>query len=768
MRGYPASFDSLFEALPEDAPPIKRIEIPLIQRDYAQGRTDPAVNEIRGAFLDVLREAVTGGDAVGLDFVYGEVENETLRPLDGQQRLTTLFLLHWYVAARTNQLDRDHGWKHFSYATRQSARLFCERLVTGALPADAGRPSDWITDQPWYLYTWSNDPTISSMLTVIDAIDERFAGDDLDAVWARLTDRAAPAISFHLLPIEDMGSGEDLYIKMNSRGKPLTPFENFKARFEKTLADADQHRAERFAHKIDGEWSDLLWPIHGGDNLVDDEFMRYLRFITEICEWREGRIEDGPLAPRAEGLFGAGNESAGVHFEFLCSCFGVWESTDHAQATFQALFARSDKTAPASREPGHVVLFGENVSPNLFELCCRTFGSTIGRNRIFGLAESLLLYAVVLHLIEQTADFPRRLRVVRNLIAASDDEVRRQNMPKLLEDLRLVVLEGTLNGVATFNQAQVEDERRKGAFVEQHPELEPALTRLEDNSILRGSLQSFELDAATFEARAEAFDAVFSDAGNWRLATGALLACGEYQRRLRSHEAFQFGSGSADQEGAWRRLLTGTGRDNIQSTREVLGELLDRVTGSDEPTDSCLAGLSDTWLSERAASKRLDWRYYLVKYDGMREGASGIYYAAAGELGYSLIMLRRRQLNSYYRDPYLYAIWLESGVDEDAVEEPWFYGYDPFYGDEPRSLRLARSGSRLHLTETDIAVRVQSPDPSSAEFVALMRQRDDVVEDGGELVIALNQIECERAPVDAEDRVLKGAQILQEMIAAGL
>ena len=26
-----------------------------------------------------------------------------------------------------------------------------------------------------------------------------------------------------------MGSGEDLYIKMNSRGKPLTPFENFKA-----------------------------------------------------------------------------------------------------------------------------------------------------------------------------------------------------------------------------------------------------------------------------------------------------------------------------------------------------------------------------------------------------------------------------------------------------------------------------------------------------------------------------------------------------------
>lgn len=767
MRGYPASFDSLFEALPDDGPPIKRIEIPLIQRDYAQGRTDPAVTEIRAAFLAVLREAVTGGTAVGLDFVYGEVENETLRPLDGQQRLTTLFLMHWYLAARTNRLDRDHGWKHFSYATRQSARRFCELLVTSDLPADAGRPSDWITDQPWYLYTWTNDPTISSMLTVIDAIDERFASDDLDAAWARLTDRAAPAISFHLLPIEDMGSGEDLYIKMNSRGKPLTPFENFKARFEKTLGDADTDRAERFAHKIDGDWSDLLWPIHGGDNLVDDEFMRYLGFITEICEWREGRIEDDPLVPRTERLFGPGNESAGAHFEFLCSCFDVWESTGHAQATFQALLARSDKTAPASREPGQVVLFGENVSPNLFELCCRTFGSMNGRNRIFGLAESLLLYAVLLHLIEQTADFPRRLRVVRNLIASSDDELRRQNMPKLVDDLRLLVLKGTLDGVATFNQAQVEDERLKGAFIDEHPELEPTLTRLEDNSILRGSLQSFALDPATFEARAEAFDAVFSDADNWGLATGALLACGEYQRRLR-HEAFQFGSGSTDQEGAWRRLLTGTGRDNIQSTREVLGELLDRVAGSDEPTDACLAALSDTWLSERAASKRLDWRYYLVKYDGMREGASGIYYAAAGDLGYSIIMLRRKQLNSYYRDPYLYAIWLESGANEDAVEEPWFYGYDPFYGDEPRSLRLARSGSQLRLTETDITVRVQGPHPAAAEFVAQMRQRDDVVEEGGAFVIALSQVERERRPWDAEDRVVKGAEILKEMIAAGL
>jgi hypothetical protein len=767
VRGYPASFASLFDAGAEDAPRIERIEIPLIQRDYAQGRTDSATSEIRRAFLEVLRGALTGGDHVGLDFVYGEVENATLRPLDGQQRLTTLFLLHWYLASRTNRLNDGGGWKRFSYATRQSARLFCARLVTSALPPDAGRPSRWITDQPWFLYTWDNDPTISSMLTVIDEIDSRFATDDLDVAWARLTDGSQPAISFHLLPIEEMGSGEELYIKMNSRGKPLTPFENFKARFERTLAEADEQRAERFAHKIDGEWSDLLWPIHGGDNLIDDEFMRYLGFITEICEWREGRIQTGPLAPRTERVFGAENERAGDHFEFLCGCFDVWDDAGHVDATFQTLFAGPAKGDHGSQTTGQVVLFGENVRTNLFEACCRSFGRMSGANRVFGLGESLLLYAVLLHMIERSADFPRRLRVLRNLIAASEDEVRRQNMPKLLEDLRFVVLEGSLDEVATFNQVQVDDERLKGAFIAEHPAMTPAMNRLEDHSILRGSLQSFELDASTFDARAEAFDAVFSDPLNWRLATGALLACGDYQRRLKSNEAFQFGSGSTGQEGAWRRLLTGTSRRNLQSTREVLAELLDRVAASDELTSVCLSGISNGWLGDRADAKQLDWRYYMVKYDAMRDGESGIYYAPDGVPGYSLIMLRRRRLNSYYRDPYLYAIWLESGETE-AVEDPWFYGYDPIYGEEPRSLRFERSGARMRLAESHIAIRVQPADPSTTQFVTSMLKREDVVQDAGELVITLNQVEREGGQVDNEDRIAKGAQLLKEMVAAGL
>ncbi|KAA6317679.1 hypothetical protein EZS27_032201 [termite gut metagenome] len=74
---------------------LNKIEIPIIQRDYAQGRTTSEVERIRNRFLDALFRSITNGEHRVLDFVYGDVsQNGVLTPLDGQQRLTTLFLLH--------------------------------------------------------------------------------------------------------------------------------------------------------------------------------------------------------------------------------------------------------------------------------------------------------------------------------------------------------------------------------------------------------------------------------------------------------------------------------------------------------------------------------------------------------------------------------------------------------------------------------------------------------------------------------------------------
>lgn len=99
------TFISLFKGTADtEEPLLKAIEIPIIQRDYAQGRTSKEVTRIRIRFLTSLYEALTNNSPIKLDFVYGEIKEKKLIPLDGQQRLTTLFLLHWYIA-RHEEID---------------------------------------------------------------------------------------------------------------------------------------------------------------------------------------------------------------------------------------------------------------------------------------------------------------------------------------------------------------------------------------------------------------------------------------------------------------------------------------------------------------------------------------------------------------------------------------------------------------------------------------------------------------------------------------
>ena len=87
---------------------ISKIEIPIIQRDYAQGRDNAKTTKIRGLFLDSLIKAIESDkESIELDFVYGDIKNGNFQPLDGQQRLTTLYLLYWYFAYKTGNLSEN-------------------------------------------------------------------------------------------------------------------------------------------------------------------------------------------------------------------------------------------------------------------------------------------------------------------------------------------------------------------------------------------------------------------------------------------------------------------------------------------------------------------------------------------------------------------------------------------------------------------------------------------------------------------------------------
>ncbi len=301
-----------------------KVQIPIIQRDYAQGRKDQ--NEVRNNFLDAiygyLEENIPNRD---LDFIYGSLEHigddVVFIPLDGQQRLTTLFLLHWYLyQISDNELLKTkfrntfvkNGKSVFTYETRSSSSEFCDGLINcnnlldNLLPADENENntlSKNITDCNWFFLSWKLDPTIQSMLTMLDAIHKRFCGKK--EFFERLLDEQKPIITFLFLNLKEFSLTDDLYIKMNSRGKPLSDFENFKAKFEQSLEnveigdrvfeiDYDGIKKkvplhEYFAFNIDTKWADLFWNYRNlqnrdaqnraTDNNFDDEFVNFIRII---------------------------------------------------------------------------------------------------------------------------------------------------------------------------------------------------------------------------------------------------------------------------------------------------------------------------------------------------------------------------------------------------------------------------------------------------------------------------------------------------------
>ena len=136
-----------------------KVVIPIIQRDYAQGRIGK--EHIREKFLTQIKNALdASSQSEELDFVYGTVKDGCFYPLDGQQRLTTLWLLHWFIASKAGKLNEAKDTlKKFSYETRTSSREFCKKLCDFDI-SNVVKAADAIQKQTWFYSAWKQDPTI--------------------------------------------------------------------------------------------------------------------------------------------------------------------------------------------------------------------------------------------------------------------------------------------------------------------------------------------------------------------------------------------------------------------------------------------------------------------------------------------------------------------------------------------------------------------------------------------------------------------------------
>jgi hypothetical protein len=724
---------------------LPNIEIPIIQRDYAQGRDNEATVRIRNAFLDVLHRALVDDKPVHLDFVYGEVKDGALVPLDGQQRLTALFLLHWYLAARAG-IDQDSTRRlpQLTYETRESSRTFCRTIVgQRPFPLDAEALSEWVRDQSWFVSAWRHDPTIDSMLVVLDALHQRFRESDCQLLWGRLVDSVRPAITFHFLPVADLGLTDELYIKMNSRGKPLTPFENFKAEFEELVRKASPSRYAQLCERIDNRWTDLFWKVRGDDNLIDDEFMKYFQYVTEMVGVAAGLSLNGDELNKATLVYGQGNTAHDSNLEFLFRALDDWHDRDVAQ-WFGDLFTRNEHA------PGKVALFDD---VDLFRTCCHSYGDS----RNFPLWKALLLSAVLTHLRHSTAEFPQRLRTLRNLALNSPYEIRQDTLQSLLNVTSRFVRDGDLEQLAVFSGRQIAEEKKKADLLAVAPALTAVLQRLEDHPLLRGCLAAFELDSSTFERRATAFCEIFSLGEGLPVPNGsaALLASGHYAQRTRQGR-FQFANSSVL---VWRELLTNDVASDFKQRKYTVNKLLDEVAKRDGTLDERLSAVVSAYLVSREETRSFDWRYYMVKYPHMRAGASGLYASEGPEMGFGLCMLRKTQMNSYYRDGYFAAMCGLAGeaAETEANVDAWFTGY----ARDERWLNIRRSNVRVRCAKEGLRLKGPTDDSYRAAFEKVCSEHS-LDSDG---LLRIPQETRSSVLYDTKDRVELGAKLLLALIA---
>ena len=619
------SFFDIFDTGVEDDQEtihVKKIIIPIIQRDYAQGRTAPEIERVRNRFLGSLYKAVTE-KPITLDFVYGDIdENGVMTPLDGQQRLTTLFLLHWYASRKSSISEECQFLKNFSYETRYTARDFCTELVD-FVPVFGRKISEEIVDQAWFPLDWCKDPTIAAMLVMLDAIDETFA--EVSDLWERLKNNA---ITFYFLPIRDMGMTDELYIKMNSRGKPLTAFEHFKAEFERELRNVDDVIAKRIMGKIDREWTDLLWEYRNGntgtaaDSIIDDEFLRYFKFVCDIICYKGGESPQGKSSDEFDLLnmyFAAEHESVRENVETLERFFDCWCNIPGYDTPTE--FLQSFISESYTHEAGKIIISGK---PDIFEECLHGNADKAGNISQFPLGSKVRLYAIIIYL--QNCDrvtrqeFVRRIRIIENLVWNSEDEVSdrsdRNRIPAILAQVDSIMLTGRIDDSIrnTFNVHQMREEKNKIVFVHEHPEKAELLFELEDHYMLEGQIGIIGLEHLDY---AERFFSLFANCDMDKIDC-ALMSIGDYGQQERNEWRYQYAS--AGMEDAWRNLFHKSSNLGFENTKDILLKLLAKSESFD---NDVLQEIIDDFLAKCADKHEYPWRYYYVNYDAYRPGKYG-------------------------------------------------------------------------------------------------------------------------------------------------
>lgn len=258
------------------------IYVPSFQRNYIQGSDE--FKDKRDRLLDDIFESLKSRKVIDLGFVYGRSEGSykgrLFYPYDGQQRLTTLYFLYlmlYFRNIRNGEKESIKGLKgKLSYQTRQSTDRFINSFIDWIYNSmeneydlfwnPNNKSSAFIKIQDCFFdYDWEYDVSIKNILSLIDTLKIRILKLEkeiaIDEIINLIDDKEDDnPFKFIFIHIDDIIQNDELYIKINARGKALSHFENLKSDINNLW------RNEDYKSKLDGAWTEYVWKESSKDS----------------------------------------------------------------------------------------------------------------------------------------------------------------------------------------------------------------------------------------------------------------------------------------------------------------------------------------------------------------------------------------------------------------------------------------------------------------------------------------------------------------------
>ena len=296
-----------------------KIIIPDLQRDYCWGnyavtdrkssKTKELVSDFVKNIVELFEEKSDTSLTMGLIYGYEQPHNH-IQICDGQQRLTTLFLILGYINIKcsgvyddyiiSKQEREDDYEPHLQYAIRESTLYFLSDLSRKVFIERNTKVTD-IKLSNWYFAEYDNDASIQSMIAALQIIDNVFNSLEFNC-FLELGKFVLNNLRVLYYDMENRSRGEETYVIINTTGEPLSPTENIKP----ILLGNSQLTKEQVQLYSD-QWEDReewFWNHRGTDTTSDNGMQVFFMWYWQIGLMQERAwVNEKPVPLNPRNLF---------------------------------------------------------------------------------------------------------------------------------------------------------------------------------------------------------------------------------------------------------------------------------------------------------------------------------------------------------------------------------------------------------------------------------------------------------------------------------